>query len=38
VADRDGVVVAADQDFADDEPEDPLLAGGVKLVQPVGEC
>ena len=38
VADRDGVVVAADLHFAHDEPQDPLLAGGVELVQTVGEA
>jgi hypothetical protein len=38
VADRDLVVVAADQDFADDEPQDALLSGGVELVEPVGEA
>ena len=38
VADRDGVVVAADQDFADDEPQDALLVGDVELVQAVGEA
>jgi hypothetical protein len=37
VSDGDGVVVAADQDFADDEPQDALLFGDVELVQPVGE-
>ena len=29
---------AADQDFADDEPQDALLAGDVELVQAVGEA
>ena len=38
VADRDGVVVAADQDFADDESQDALLSGDVELVQAVGEA
>ena len=38
MSDRDGVVVAADQDFADDEPQDALLAGGVELVQTVSEA
>ena len=38
MADRDGVVVAADLHFAHDEPQDPLLAGGVELVQTVGEA
>ena len=33
-----GVVVAADQDFADDEPQDALLFGDVELVQAVGEA
>ena len=37
VSDGDGVVVAADQDFADDEPQDALLAGDVELVQAVVE-
>jgi hypothetical protein len=32
VADRDLVVLASDQDFADDEPQDPLLFGDVELV------
>ena len=34
VADGDGVVVAADQDLADDEPQDALLAGDVELSSP----
>ena len=38
VSDGDGVVVASDQDFADDEPQDALLAGDVELVQAVGEA
>ena len=38
VADRDRVVVASDQDFADDETQDALLFGDVELVQPVGEA
>ncbi len=38
VADGDGVVGPADQDFADNEPQDPLLAGGAELVQAVGEA
>ena len=38
MADRDLVVVAADQDFADDESQDALLAGDVELVQAVGEA
>ena len=38
VADRDRVVVAADQDFADDEPQDALLFGEGELVEPVGEA
>jgi hypothetical protein len=38
VADSDRVVVAADEDFVDDESEDSLLAGGVELVQPVSEA
>ena len=39
VADRDGVVVAADLHFAHDEPQDPLLAGGVELhSRPLGEA
>ena len=38
MSDGDRVVVAADQDFADDEPHDALLAGDVELVQPVGEA
>jgi hypothetical protein len=37
VADRDGVVVSADEDFADDESQDSLLAGDVELVEAVGE-
>jgi len=36
VADRDRVVVAADQYFADDGAQDALLAGDVELVQAVG--
>ena len=38
VPDRDRVVVAFDQDFADNEPQDALLSGDVELVQPVGEA
>src|SRR6266567_56541 len=38
VADRDLVVVAADQNFADDEPEDPLLFVEGELVQAVVEA
>ncbi|MGB0091380.1 MAG: hypothetical protein WBP81_02420, partial [Solirubrobacteraceae bacterium] len=38
MADRDVVVLAADQDFADDEPQDALLSGDVELVQAVGEA
>src|SRR3954447_13677152 len=37
VADWDGVVVSADEDFADDESQDSLLAGDVELVEAVGE-
>ena len=37
VADRDLVVVAADQYFADDEPQDALLSCG-SVVEPVGEA
>src|SRR5215216_1603675 len=37
VADRDLVVVAADQDFADDEPQDALLLVERELVQAVAE-
>jgi hypothetical protein len=37
VSDRDGVVVAADEDFADDEAQDALLFGDVELVEAVGE-
>ena len=37
MADRDGVVVASDQDFADDEAQDALLIVEVELVQAVGE-
>ena len=37
MADGDRVVVAADQDFADDEPEDPLLFVEVELVESVRE-
>ena len=37
MADRDRVVVAADQDFADDEPQDALLFAGVELVESVVE-
>lgn len=37
MADRDRVVVAADQDFADDEPQDALLVGDADLVQFVAE-
>ena len=36
--DRDRVVVAADEHFADDEPQDALLGGDVELVQLVGEA
>jgi hypothetical protein len=35
VADRDLVVFAADQDFADDEPQDPLLFVEVELVEAI---
>jgi hypothetical protein len=38
VADRDLVVVAADQDFADDEPQDALLLVEGELVQAVVEA
>jgi hypothetical protein len=38
VADRHVVVIAADQDLADDEPQDALLSGGVELVQAIGEA
>ncbi|MGO9829076.1 MAG: hypothetical protein ACLPJH_02980, partial [Myxococcaceae bacterium] len=37
MADRDRVVVAADQDFADDEPQDPLLFVEGQLVEAVAE-
>jgi hypothetical protein len=37
VSDRDRVVVAADQDFAHDEPQDALLFCERELVEPVGE-
>ena len=38
MADGDRVVVAADQDFADDEPQDALLFVEVELVESVGEA
>src|ERR1039458_9274301 len=38
VADGDRVVVVADQDLADDEPQDALLFGDVELVQAVVEA
>lgn len=38
MADRDGVVLVADQDLAVDESQDALLAGGVELVEAVGEA
>src|ERR1019366_1343627 len=38
VADGDRVVVAADQDFADDEPQDALLFVEGQLVQAVVEA
>jgi hypothetical protein len=38
VTDRDLVLVAADEDLADDEPQDALLAGGVELFESVGEA
>jgi hypothetical protein len=38
VADGDRVVVADDEDFADDEPQDSLLLGDVELVETVGEA
>ena len=38
MADGDRVVVAADQDFADDEPQDALLFVEGQLVQAVVEA
>jgi len=38
VADGHRVIVAADQDFAHDEPQDALLVGDVELVQAGGEA
>src|SRR5215208_504798 len=38
VADGDLFVVAADEHFADDEPQDALLFLDVQLVEPVGEA
>ena len=38
VADGDRVGVAADEDFADDEAQDALLVGDLKMVEPVGEA
>ena len=38
VSDGDLVVVAADQDFADDEPQDPLLVVEGQLVEAVAEA
>ncbi len=38
MADRDRVVVAADQDLADDEAQDALLFGDAELVETVGEA
>jgi hypothetical protein len=38
VADRDRVVLAADEDFADDESQDALAFLGGELVEAVGEA
>jgi hypothetical protein len=38
VADGDRVVVAADEDLADDESQDALLVGDVEVVESVGEA
>ena len=38
MSDRDRVVVSSDQHFADDEPQNALLFGGVELVQAVVEA
>ena len=38
VSDRDGVVVAADEYFADDEPQDALLFFEGQLVEAVVEA
>jgi len=38
VADRDRVVVAADEDFADDESQDALLLVEGQLVQAIVEA
>jgi hypothetical protein len=38
VADRALVVVFADQDFADNEPQDALLLVEAELVETVGEA
>ena len=38
VSDRDLFVIAADQDFADDEPQDPLLVVEGQLVEAVAEA
>src|SRR5215218_1066178 len=38
VPDGDRVVVTADENFADHEPQDALLAGDVELVEAVGEA
>jgi hypothetical protein len=38
VADRDLVLVAAEEHFADDEPLDPLLVFDAELLEPVGEA
>ena len=38
MADRDLVVVFADQDLADDEPRDALPLVQAELVEPVGEA
>lgn len=38
MADRDLVVLAADEYFADDVPQDSLLLVEAELVEPVGEA